>query len=136
RGDDLAAVSGRDVDPRVNLVRPGTVGIVDLEVEARAPKALTYAAVTTRRYRPREDARATPVCLGHRRVLLRQLGNLGVDRGSLGLHLSVLGIELGFQLLLVGDRRLLRVQVRLEVGLGGLLFLEEIEDLRLLLVEG
>ena len=76
------------------------------------------------------------MCLGHRRVLLRQLGNLGVDRGSLGLHLSVLGVELGFQLLLVGDRRLLRVQVGLEVGLGGLLFLEEVEDLRLLLVEG
>src|SRR5438105_8408485 len=100
RGDDVRAVWPGDVDSGVDLVRPGTAGVVDLQIERRASKTLGDARVAAGRHGPLEDAVSAARLLRRGRVLLRELGDLGVDRRPLLLDLVVLGFQLDLQLLL------------------------------------
>src|SRR5205807_9330654 len=119
----------RYVDAGVNLVRIGTVGVVDLEVKGRAAEPLAHAARPARRHGPLEDAVATSRLDGGRVVGEGQLRDLGVDRSALSLHGVVLSLQLVRELLLEGPGRSLGGQILLEVRLGRLLLLQQRGDL-------
>src|ERR1700687_1788931 len=92
--DDVGSVGPRDVETRVDLVRPRTAGVWHLEIERRAAEALANAAWSAPRLWPLEDAGPST---GFRRrglVLERELCDLGVDRRALRLDRRILSREL------------------------------------------